>query len=150
MECLVQMGFGSACHPSCHWEIVCEAHIGSCLGRELKGTIHCSCHHSVPGFGPNQLLETLFQDSVPLHHDSSWAPCRPPLPSASACASSSLFSCPPKSTFWALAMQGSSRDPQRTRHFVCLRLSFLLPSFWTLGIFHEAKVKIKWQHPSCL
>ncbi|KAB0405587.1 hypothetical protein E2I00_016403, partial [Balaenoptera physalus] len=103
-----------------------------------RHTVHCSCHHSVPGFGPNQLLEPLFQDSAPLHHDSSWAPCCPPLPSAS----SSLFSCPPKSTFWALALQGSSRDPQRTRHFVCLRLSFLLPSFWTSGIFHEAKVKI--------
>ncbi|TKC34233.1 hypothetical protein EI555_002063, partial [Monodon monoceros] len=47
------------------------------------------------------------------------------------------------STFWALAMQGSSRDPQRTRHFVCLRLSFLLPSFWTLGIFHEAKTPME-------
>ena len=65
--------------------------------RELKGTIHCFCHHSVPRFGPNWLLEPLFQDSVRLCHSSPWAPCIPPPPSASLLASSSSFSCPPGS-----------------------------------------------------
>ncbi|XP_072671410.1 TSC22 domain family protein 3 isoform X3 [Canis lupus baileyi] len=66
----------------------------------------------------------------------------PHWPSASVSTSSSPVSCRPESGFWALAMQGSSHDPQRTRRFLCHCLSFLLPSFWTLGIFHEAKVTI--------
>lgn len=69
------------------------------------------------------------------------SPCPPPTPLPSAFAStSSPLSCPTKLRLWVLAMQGNSHDLQRTRHFHCHRLFFLLPSFCTLGIFHEVKI----------
>lgn len=112
---------------------------GTLSRRELKGTIHCSCHHPVPGCAPNHLLELLLQERIHLSTRSLLAPPPTPLPSAFASTSSPL-SCPTKLRLWVLAMQGNSHDLQRTRHFHCHRLFFLLPSFCTLGIFHEVKI----------
>lgn len=39
---------------------------GTLSRRELKGTIHCSCHQPVPGCAPNHLLELLLQESIHL------------------------------------------------------------------------------------